>query len=127
MMINVLALASGAALPESMLAKGGVFCFSRSSRRLTSSLDVLSSPSFLGKTGDRVAWVLEHVDAAMARDIRPFSMVPREDEILLMPNCRFEVKGSLDTGNGLRLVQVQALEVFDAIIASEFGVADEEW
>jgi hypothetical protein len=61
----------------------------------------------------------------MARDIRPFSMVPREDEILLMPNCRFEVKGSLDTGNGLR--QVQALEVFDAIIASEFVVADEEW
>jgi hypothetical protein len=62
--------------PVSMLEAPGQFCFSAFSST-TSSLAVLNSPFFLGPTGERVAWVLERVDADMARDIRLFEVRPR--------------------------------------------------
>ena len=40
-------------------------------------------------------------------DIRDFSSVRDEDELLLLPATPMRVKGCLDAGNGLTIIQVE--------------------
>jgi hypothetical protein len=88
-------------LNELLIAGGPVgpwqFCFSAFSLT-TISLTVLKSLSFLGPMGERVGFGA--FDLAIACDIRPFRQMPDEilPRILLMPNCRFELRGSLEHG-----------------------------
>jgi Calponin homology (CH) domain/NAD:arginine ADP-ribosyltransferase len=118
-----LPLPDGNYLPESMITKGKEFCLSAFTST-TLDLETLNSTAFLGPTGERVAWVME-VDSATARNIKPFSLVQKEEEVLLMPNCRFHVQGSFQSGDGLLMVQVRTLETLDAIIQKE--LEEDEW
>jgi len=75
---------------------------------LTRSAEVLERVQFCGSSGVRtIFWV--KLTQGQARDIKPYSMYPDEDEVLLPPGCSFEVKGKLDAGNGLTIIQVEEL------------------
>jgi NAD:arginine ADP-ribosyltransferase/Leucine Rich repeat len=117
-----LPLADGKELAAEFVTEGAEFCLSAFSST-TASLGTLNSPAFLGPEGDRVAWVL-NIDTDMARDIKPFSLIQGEDEILLMPNCRFRVKSAFRSNDGLLMVQARAVETLDAILQVE---VDEQW
>ena len=62
----------------------------------TTSLNVLNSKLFLGKTGQRTMF---NIECKSARDIRNHSDMPHEDELLLPPAFEFQVTGHLDQGD----------------------------
>lgn len=70
----------------------------------TSSIDVLESEHFFGRTGDRT---LFHIKCTTAKDIKNHSFVPSEKELLLLPARQFEVEACLDSGNGLHIIQLK--------------------
>ncbi|CAF1599563.1 unnamed protein product, partial [Rotaria magnacalcarata] len=69
----------------------------------TTSVGVLQSDLFLGKTGSRTMFTLQ---CKSARDIRKHSFYPVEDEVLLMAATQFKVLGSLGQGN-LHIIQLE--------------------
>ncbi|CAF1353121.1 unnamed protein product [Rotaria sp. Silwood1] len=69
----------------------------------TTSVSVLKSELFLGKTGARTMFTLQ---CQSARDIRKHSYYPAEDEVLLMAATQFKVTGNLDQGN-LHIIQLE--------------------
>ncbi|CAF3462577.1 unnamed protein product [Rotaria socialis] len=69
----------------------------------TTSVDVLDSEIFLGKTGRRTMFTLQ---CKSARDISQHSFYPAEDEVLLMAATQFKVKGCLTQGN-LYIIQLE--------------------
>jgi hypothetical protein len=71
--------------------------------------------TFLGSTGDRTMWQLELTEP-VARDIRPFSLLPGENEILLPPNVQFEAVSRFDAGGGLTIIQCKQVESDDPIL-----------
>jgi hypothetical protein len=71
---------------------------------------------FLGSTGDRTMLQLELTEP-VARDIRPFSMFPDENEILLPPNVQFEAVSRFDAGGGLTIIQCKQVASDDPILA----------
>ncbi|CAF3994132.1 unnamed protein product, partial [Rotaria sp. Silwood1] len=64
----------------------------------TTSIEVLQSEEFLGKTGARTMFTIH---CHSARDIRKHSFYPSEDEVLLLAATELKVKGVLDQGHGL--------------------------
>ncbi|CAF4791570.1 unnamed protein product, partial [Rotaria socialis] len=72
----------------------------------TTSVGVLKSEMFLGKTGNRTMFTLH---CKSARDIRKHSFYPVEDEVLLMAATQFKVVSSLDQGN-LHIIQLEETE-----------------
>ena len=64
----------------------------------TKSLEVLSSPQFLGDSGPRTQFII-HLTQHQARDITKYSLECAEDEVLLPPGCRFQVAGVLTHGS----------------------------
>jgi NAD:arginine ADP-ribosyltransferase len=89
----------------------------------TSDLALLQSETFLGTSGARVAWVLTLTDPGAVRDVQPFSMLPGEKELLLVPNCRFAVSGALPTSDGMLLVHANQVETIDPVLG---GADDDE-
>ena len=87
------------------------WCFSST----TSSLAVLQSTQFLGKTGERTLFTIQALHLVKIKD---FSSVEDEDELLLLPATTLIVKGVLDAGNGLTMIQIQ--EVEDAVPLLDF-------
>ncbi|CAF3895981.1 unnamed protein product [Rotaria sp. Silwood1] len=73
----------------------------------TSSIDVLKSEMFLGTTGTRT---LFQIDCHTGKNIKNHSFLSKEDEILLLPARQFEVKASLNSGNGLHIIQVKEID-----------------
>ncbi|CAF1410204.1 unnamed protein product [Rotaria magnacalcarata] len=69
----------------------------------TTSVGVLKSELFLGKTGTRTMF---NIHCKSARDIRNHSFYPAEDEVLLMAATQFKVVSSLDQGN-LHIIQLE--------------------
>ncbi|CAF3325424.1 unnamed protein product [Rotaria socialis] len=69
----------------------------------TTSVSVLKSELFLGKTGSRTMFTLH---CKSARDIRKHSFYPVEDEVLVMAATQFKVMGSIDRGN-LHIIQLE--------------------
>ncbi|CAM4949443.1 unnamed protein product [Rotaria socialis] len=69
----------------------------------TTSVDVLDSEIFLGKTGKRTMFTLQ---CKSTRDISQHSFYPAEDEVLLMAATQFKVKGCLTQGN-LYIIQLE--------------------
>ena len=62
------------------------------------SIEVMTT--FLGTEGARTLFQIE-LSASIGRDIKPFSLFPAEDEVLLPPNVVFEVASVFDaTGDG---------------------------
>jgi len=70
----------------------------------TSSIGVLESEQFFGKSGTRT---LFQIDCHTGKNVKSHSFVPAEDEILLLPARQFVVKACLDSGNGLHIIQLQ--------------------
>jgi hypothetical protein len=70
----------------------------------TSSIGVLENEQFFGKTGTRT---LFQIVCHTAKNIKNHSFLPTEDEILLLPARQFVVKGCLDSGNGLHIIQLE--------------------
>ncbi|CAM4875785.1 unnamed protein product [Rotaria socialis] len=69
----------------------------------TTSVGVLKSELFLGKTDSRTMFTLH---CKSARDISKYSFYPVEDELLLMAATQFKVVSSLDQGN-LHIIQLE--------------------
>ncbi|CAF2816009.1 unnamed protein product, partial [Rotaria sp. Silwood2] len=69
----------------------------------TTSLNVLQSEQFLGKTGVRTMF---HIECESGKDIRNHSFFPTEDEILLLAATQFKVIGCLDQGD-LHIIQLK--------------------
>ncbi|CAM2727446.1 unnamed protein product [Rotaria socialis] len=69
----------------------------------TSSVNVLENALFFGKTGKRTLFEIKSITA---KDIRKHSFMPGEDELLLLPARKFQVKSCLNCGNELHIVQL---------------------
>ena len=70
----------------------------------TSNVGVLENEQFFGKTGTRT---LFQIVCHTGKNIKNHSFLPTEDEILLLPARQFVVKGSLDSGNELHIIQLE--------------------
>lgn len=94
----------------------------------TTSINVLKSELFLGKTGQRTMFTIETESAV---DIRNHSYYPAEDEVLLLPARQFEVRGCLDQAGGLYLIQVKETQpsapLLKPIIVGKFSVCDDQF
>lgn len=75
-------------------------------------VDVLESPEFLGKNGDRT---LMTINAKTGVDIRKYSAFPHEHEVLLLAGTCLKVESVLNAGHGLHVVQLTELEVPDLL------------
>ncbi|CAF5027307.1 unnamed protein product [Rotaria sp. Silwood1] len=73
----------------------------------TSSIQVLESEMFLGKTGTRT---LFQIDCHTGKKIKNHSFLSKEDEILLLPARQFEVTSCLNSGNGLHVIQLKEID-----------------
>jgi hypothetical protein len=73
----------------------------------TTSIKTLEDEAFLGKTGTRTCFT---IDCRSGKDIKSYSMYPKEDEVLLPAGLHFQVTSCLDTGNGLHLIQLKEIE-----------------
>jgi hypothetical protein len=78
------------------------------------NVDVMQAEDFVGRSGSRVLFNLKLTEP-VGRDISDFSMY-REAEILLPPNMMFEVKGVLDAGNFLHILQCEQTESLDMLL-----------
>ncbi|CAF1024603.1 unnamed protein product [Rotaria sp. Silwood1] len=79
----------------------------------TSSVKVLESEMFLGKTGTRT---LFQIDCHTGKNIKNHSFMSKEDEILLLPARQFEVKSCLNSGNGLHIIQIKEIDPQHALL-----------
>ena len=69
----------------------------------TSCVNALECEHFFGKVGTRT---LFQIDCHSGKDVKNHSFSQHEEEILLLPARQFAVKGCLDSGNGLHIIQV---------------------
>ena len=69
----------------------------------TVSLEVLQNPEFLGREGKRTLFSIE---TKQALDVERYSAIGGEQERLLLPGTCLVVKGLLDCGGGLTMVQL---------------------
>ena len=75
----------------------------------------METEQFLGSSGHRVMLHLVLTEKH-AKDIRDFSLFPKESEILLPPNMLFKVEGIFSAGNDLSIVQCRQMKTVDAIL-----------
>ncbi|CAF4492372.1 unnamed protein product, partial [Rotaria socialis] len=73
----------------------------------TSSLDILTSSSFLGSTGVRT---LFNIEIFNGREISEFSDHCSEKEILLLPGTCVRVVGQMKQSDGLQIVHLKQIE-----------------
>jgi len=86
----------------------------------TASINVLQSDLFLGSVGARTLFSVK-VDHAV--DIRKYSAISTEDERLVLPGHTFKVKGTVDLGGGLTMIQIEQTD--DPILISGFSFKPE--
>lgn len=72
----------------------------------TSNVGVLENEQFFGTTGTRT---LFQIVCHTGKNIKNHSFMPTEDEILLLPARQFVVKGCLDSGNQLHIIQLEEI------------------
>lgn len=73
----------------------------------TSTMTALENEQFLGSTGDRTFFTIE---CANGKDVKKYSIVPNEDEILLPPARLFQIVSCLDQSDGLYMIQLKEIE-----------------
>ena len=81
-----------------------------------STINVMTA--FLGQEGERIMYDIELTEP-LARDIRPFSVYPSENELLLPPGFSFEIVATFSAGGGLTMVQCKQTETLDVLL--DFG------
>ncbi|CAF1436896.1 unnamed protein product [Adineta steineri] len=73
----------------------------------TTSVGVLSNDQYLGRSGTRT---LFNIDCSSAKSVKQYSLYPEEDEVLLPPARQFQVIDSLNSGNGLHIIQLKEIQ-----------------
>ncbi|CAF1016138.1 unnamed protein product [Adineta steineri] len=73
----------------------------------TTSVDVLSNEQFLGQSGKRTLFT---IDCSSAKTIKQYSLFSAEEEVLLPPARQFYVIDSLNSGNGLHIIQLKEIQ-----------------
>jgi hypothetical protein len=73
----------------------------------TTNINILQSEQFLGTTAERTLFTF---DCLSGKDIRSHSYYGNEDEILLLPARQFIVKGCLNQGHGLHVIQLEEIQ-----------------
>ncbi len=81
----------------------------------TSDVQVLEYEKFLGTTGNRTLFNIQQ-EHHRGRSIAAFSVYPEEKEVLLPPNTPFTVLGTLDAGNGLKIINLLEEKSDDPIL-----------
>jgi hypothetical protein len=72
----------------------------------TTSINVLQTEQFLGRTGPRTMFV---IDCISGKDICNHTDYSHEAEILFLPGVEFKVIGCMDQGNGLHIIQLKEI------------------
>ena len=72
------------------------------------NVSTLLNPMFCGASGTRTQFMIE---ASSGVDIALFSMVDKEEEVLLFPGTKFEVVDTANMGHGLYQVHMRELAV----------------
>jgi hypothetical protein len=73
----------------------------------TRAVGVLETEQFLGKKGDRTLFT---INCYSGKNIRNHSYFEKEDEILLLAARQFKVASTLNSGNGLHIIQIDEIE-----------------
>ena len=73
----------------------------------TVTMDVLSHEDFLGTTGARTIF---NIESDSGRDISQHSMIPTEDEVVLLAARQFRVISALHPAKDLHIIQVREIE-----------------
>ena len=73
----------------------------------TTSLKVLESEQFLGKTGERTLFL---ITTKSGKNVQKYSMFPNESEVVLPPGRLFKVHTSLQQEGGLYVVHLKETE-----------------
>jgi NAD:arginine ADP-ribosyltransferase len=104
-------------LPRQMVETGRTFTLSQFGSTAT-AVDAVQA--FVGDHG--TMWHMKLFND-VARDIAPFSPYPKEREVLLPPNCCFEVDSSATLG-GCTIVQCHQVKTLDVLL--DFGPDDDD-
>ena len=80
-------------------------------------MDVLQSPSYLGKSGDRTLFSIE---TSSGKHIRSHSYFQHEDEILLPPGTYLRVVGQLNPAHGFHIIQLEEVTPPFELLARPF-------
>jgi len=84
----------------------------------TTSVQVLQSDQFLGKTGPRTLFTIE---CQSGKNIQQHSFFSTEDEILLVAARKFQVVSCLDSGSELFIIQLKEIESDYPLLGSSPG------
>ena len=105
-------------LSESYLNKKSIIWWGFTS--CTSTIDVLQSELFLGKTETRTMFAIE---CQSGKDIKNHSYYKSENEILIPAATHFKIIGYLDQGSGLYLIQLKEEKLPYPMLKSVFPPA----
>ncbi|CAF0954926.1 unnamed protein product [Didymodactylos carnosus] len=87
----------------------------------TTTVDVLQEEQFLGQNGERI---LFNIECSNGQSIKSHSYYSdKEEEVILMPGSYFEVRGHLNSGHGLRIIQLQEIEPKYPLVRPPFSKA----
>ncbi|CAF0810294.1 unnamed protein product [Adineta steineri] len=87
----------------------------------SSSIDVLESPNYLGKSGTRTIFSIQTKSGKL---IRAHSYFDNEDEILLPPGIYLKVVGSLNPAINLHIIHLQEIEPPYKMLADPFDLSE---
>ncbi|CAF1415578.1 unnamed protein product [Adineta ricciae] len=82
----------------------------------TNNINVLQSDAFLGMTSERTLFTIE---CHSGKDISEYSYFASENEILLLPATQFRVRGCLDQGHGLHLIQLEEVQSNSTLVSNK--------
>jgi len=74
----------------------------------TENLEILNSNQFLGNSGNRIIFSFT---CKKGKNIKSFSAISTEEEILILPGTIFKVIGILHAGNGFTMIQLEEQEI----------------
>ena len=83
----------------------------------TTTLTVLESELFFGKTGERTLFSIEVING---RNIRAHSQFDTEDEILMLPGTHMEVRSRLNPARGLYIIHLKQKVPKDVLLEPPF-------
>ena len=83
----------------------------------TTTLTILESEVYLGRTGERTLFSIEVFNA---RDISAHSYFKAEDEVLLLPGTQMEVRSQLDPSADLHIIHLRQIMPKEVLLEPPF-------
>ncbi|CAF0920755.1 unnamed protein product [Adineta ricciae] len=84
---------------------------------VTSSLDVLQSPMYLGR--EKIQTIFE-IETKYGKPIREYSHLQNDDEILLLPGINLKVIGSSKHSDGFHIIHLREINSFVDLLLTEY-------